>query len=363
LRWRPLRRKKRIEPGDADTTAHMRRALQLVLAGDLGAAEVELSRAARVDSSSSDAYMALANLYRARGEISRAIQIHQILLLKPDLPEDRHRETLLGLALDFRAGGFLHRASASFEELLELDPTHPQALRELERIRVETGRWQEALEIRKRIGAGDPRSSAILAHLWTGLGRGALQEGDVALARKAFRRALGQDRKCAEAHIALGDQCAKEGKTRRAVAQWRRALPLNPAIGQLLYGRFWEAFTALDELAAFESLLRDRLDGEPADHLAALWLARALSRQGRLDEALSGLRRLLDRVPDLLDGHAEIGRLLLQEGRTPEALKAFEELLNRLPSQPVRLRCQACGTPDTNLHWRCPQCGEWDSFV
>jgi lipopolysaccharide biosynthesis regulator YciM len=341
----------------------MRRALHLVLAGDLGAAEVELSRAAHIDSSSTDVYMALANLYRARGEIGRAIQIHQNLLLKPDLPEDRHREMLLGLALDFRAGGFLHRASASFEELLELDPTHLQALRELERIRVETGKWQEAIEIRRRIGAGDPRSASILAHLWTGLGRAALQEGDVAAARKAFRRALSQDRQCAEAYIALGDQLAKEGKTRRAIAQWRRALPLHPAVGQLLYGRLWEAYTALEELAALESLLRDRLDSVPGDHLAALWLARALTRQGRVDEALSGLRRLLDRAPGLLDAHAEIGRLLLQEERTPEALKAFEELLNRLPSQPTRLRCQACGTPDTNLHWRCPQCGEWDSFV
>ena len=65
----------------------MRTALHLVLAGDLPAAEAALAEAARIDSSSSDVYMALANLYRARGEVGRAIHIHQNLLLQHGLPE------------------------------------------------------------------------------------------------------------------------------------------------------------------------------------------------------------------------------------------------------------------------------------
>ena len=341
----------------------MRRALHLVLAGDLGGAEVELAEAARIDSSSADVYMALANLYRARGEIGRAIQIHQNLLLQPELPEALRVESLLSLALDFRAGGFLRRAAASFEELLEADAGNLQALRELERLAVESAEWQEAIRIRRKIGAADPATPRVLAHLWVGLGSAAAAAGDEAAARRAFRRALSRDKTCAEVYVALGEQALREGKPRRAIGHWRRALPLHRSLGPVLYPRFFESFVQVGDLAGFESLLRDRLEVAPDDGEAALWLARTVSQQGRVDEALSALRRLLDRAPDRLAAHAEIGRVLLAEKRDPEALKAFEELLGRLPAQPNRLRCTSCGTQDVQLHWRCPQCGEWDSFV
>jgi lipopolysaccharide biosynthesis regulator YciM len=340
----------------------MRRALHLVLSGDLVGAELELAEAARIDSSSADVYMALANVYRARGEIGRAIQIHQNLLLQHDLPEDFHSESLLSLALDFRSGGFLGRAAASFEELLQEDPNHPQALRELEKLRVESGDWAEAIAIRKRIGSKDPNTHRILAHLWTGLGRAALLESDATTARKAFRRALSFDRECAEAYVVLGDQAQRDGKLPRALQYWRKALPLHAALGDELYARFWDAFLARQDLASFETLLRDRLDSHPDDETAVLWLARVQIRQGNVDEGLAALRRSTERAPDHLAARAEIGRTLLAEDRSPDALKAFSELLERLPLERDRRRCSSCGTRDTQLHWRCPQCGAWDTF-
>ena len=109
--------------------AELREALQRVLAGDLAGAENALATAARLDSSSIDLYLALATVYRSRGAIGRAIQIHQNLLLRRELPAGLRREALLGLAFDFRAGGFLRRAVASFRELLEHEPRNEDALR------------------------------------------------------------------------------------------------------------------------------------------------------------------------------------------------------------------------------------------
>jgi lipopolysaccharide biosynthesis regulator YciM len=340
----------------------MRSALHCVLAGDLGAAEQELAEAARLDSSSSDVYLALANLYRARGEIGRAIQIHQNLLLRPDLPDSLRREALLALALDFRAGGFLVRARASFEELLEHDPGHEAALRELEHIHVESGEWADAIQVRRRIGRRDSHTPRIVAHLWTGLGRTQAQAGKSSDARRSFRRALSRDSGCAEAYVALGDLRLQEGNARKAIGLWSRALPLHPSLGVLVYPRLWEAHTRLDDLSSLERFLRERLEEEPSDREAAIWLARAIVKQGRVDDAIDALRRILDQDPGDLPARAETGRILLSDRREFEALKAFEELLDRLPLERQRLRCQSCGTQDATLHFRCPQCGEWDSF-
>ena len=65
-----LRRRAPAAP-ERTAAAQLRSALHFVLAGDLPAAEKALAEAARVDSSSSDVYLALANLYRLRGDIGR----------------------------------------------------------------------------------------------------------------------------------------------------------------------------------------------------------------------------------------------------------------------------------------------------
>ena len=360
MRW--LRRR-RPEGPPASATAQMRLALHYVLAGDLSAAELALAEAGRVDSSSSDVYMALANLYRARGDVGRAIQVHQNLLLRQDLPKELREEALLGLALDFRSGGFLKRAASSFEELLEVEPHNIQALRELERIRVDGGEWEEAIRIRKRIGSRESGTPSILAHLWTGLGRGRAAESNESEARKAFRRALGHDKRCSEAYLALGDQCLREGKPKRSIGHWRRVLDLHPAVGLEAYPRLWDAFKSTDDLQGFETLLVQRIATAPADADASLWLARVLIEQERVTDSLATLDRLLDQEPGFLPAHAEMTRTLLAENRDKEAIEAVGRLLEFLPREPPTLQCSACGTQDSNLHWGCPQCGEWDSFA
>jgi lipopolysaccharide biosynthesis regulator YciM len=357
-----LRRKPKSAP-ERSATAQLRSALYFVLAGDLPGAEGALAEAARVDSSSTDVYLALANLYRLRGDIGRAIQIHQNMLLRPDISEELRREAMLGLALDFRAGGFLKRSAVAFQDLLEAEPENLQALRALERIRVDAGDWDGALQVRKRIGARDVESSKVLAHLWVGLGRAAAGRGNDADARKAFKRAIAQDAECADAYLALGDQYVREGSLRKALGLFRRALGLHPSIGMLLYPRLSEVHTKAGDLAGLEALLRERLDAVPDDRDASLWLARTVATPKRVDEALAILHRTLDREAGWLAAHAEIGRILLREHRDDEAKKAFEELLERLPADPRWLRCRGCGTQDTTLHFRCPQCGDWDSFA
>ncbi len=357
-----LRGKPKSAP-ERTAATQLRSALHFVLAGDLPGAEAALAEAARLDSSSSDVFLSLANLYRLRGDIGRAIQIHQNLLLRADISEELRREALLGLALDFRAGGFLKRSASAFEDLLEVEPDNLQALRALERIRVDAADWEGALAVRKQIGARDPDSIKVTAHLWTGLGRAAVTRERDADARKAFKRALATDPECAAAYIALGDQHMREASWRKASGSFRRALGLHEAIGTLLYPRLSDVHAKLGDLSGFESLLRERLDEAPDDRDASLWLARTLATLRRVDDALGILRRLLDRDPACLAAHAEIGRVLLREHRDEETKKAFEELLERLTPEPRRLACRGCGTQDTTLHFRCPQCGEWDSFA
>ncbi len=89
-----LRRLTRAFRGGAratrDVDVIMRSALLATLDRDLDRAEELLSRAVRIDSSGVEPFVALGRLFRMRGEIGRAIRIHQNLLLRPELvTEDR----------------------------------------------------------------------------------------------------------------------------------------------------------------------------------------------------------------------------------------------------------------------------------
>ncbi|MFQ5699735.1 MAG: tetratricopeptide repeat protein [Myxococcota bacterium] len=364
LRWpRALRRLRSPRPLRSHAT-RLRRALHHALQGHLGEAEDELAGALQEDSSSHDVSLALATLYRARGEVGRAIQIHQTLLLRPGLEPALRRECLLGLALDFRSGGFVERAKAAFEGLIAEDPGHQEALVALEHLYVDAGEWEEALRIRRRIGRSDPRTPRILAHLWSGLGRAHAASGRKAEARRAFRKALTRDPTSAAALVGLGDLRHAEGQLRKAIGLWLRALPLHPAAGGLLYPRLWEAHVALGDLASFEARVAgfESSDVDPEILArAAIWRARARVRLGRVYDAIEGLRQRLDLDPERFELRAEIGRILLDDHRDLEARKAFEELLAHAPRERPALVCRACGARDAVLHWRCPQCGEWDS--
>jgi len=357
--WRRPHAAPNLEPAPA----RIRAALHRVLAGDLAGAELALVEAVKLDSSSADVYLALANVYRARGEIGRAIRIHQNLLLRTDLPSSFLHEARLGLALDFRTAGFLARASQSFRELLDADPENLQALRELERIHVESGEWSAAIEVRRRIGRRDEQTPSVLAHLWTGMARLRADEGDERDARRALRRALRSDRRCAEAWLALADQSLRLGKPQRAIEHAGRTLDLHPAIGGLAYPRLFEAHERAGRMPELESMLRARNERKPEDRDAALWLARVQLTLGRVDDASAVLRRLLHRQPGALDAWVELGRAQLQHGRGAEALKTFEEWLEHLPSERRRLRCSSCHSPSPQLLFRCLQCGAWDSLV
>ncbi|MES2564287.1 MAG: lipopolysaccharide assembly protein LapB, partial [Pseudomonadota bacterium] len=55
----------------------------------------------KVDSQTVELHFALGSLFRRRGEVERAIRMHQNLVERPDLREDQKRAALFELAQDY----------------------------------------------------------------------------------------------------------------------------------------------------------------------------------------------------------------------------------------------------------------------
>src|SRR5262245_35793796 len=153
-----LRRRRSAAARDAEAAA--RAALLAVLDRDHERAEQLLTESAELDSSGVEPYLALARFYRMRGDVGRAIRLHQGLLLRRDLDPDQRIACLADLAADFRAGGFLQRAIASYEEVLERDPEHVIALRALVRLLTDVRDHPRAIELQRRLARIEQRDGS-----------------------------------------------------------------------------------------------------------------------------------------------------------------------------------------------------------
>jgi len=309
----------------------VRKALRCVLEGDLDSAEELLARAVRIDSDQVDAYLSLARLYRLRGEIARAIRVHQNLLLRTDIRPDQRDEALLGLGGDFRKGGFLQRAIAAYEELLARRPNHAQALRILVRLRADVRDYRRALELQRRLARSEGRDGrAEEAQLLVEMAEAAHAEGQSDEERRALRRALRRDPHCVPAWIHLGTFEAERGHSKRALAAWKKVPELDRRSGAEVYPRLEATYAAVGRAREFEDHLRELLERRPGDEDARLALARALSARGDTAAAIAEARAVLDRDVENLQAHAVLSRILLAPGMEAEAVKQLEELIDLL---------------------------------
>lgn len=314
-----------------DADAAMREALRRVLDGDADAAEALLAGAVRADSEDPGAYLALAGLYRSRGEIGRAIRMHQNLLLRRELDAETRDEALLGLAADFQKGGFLQRAIAAYEELLERRPRERSALRALVRLHADVRAHDRAIELARRLARVEGRDGRVEeAGLWVESAEAAHAEGRSDDARRAVKRALRRDARNTRAWSLLGALEAERGRAKRALAAWRRVPEIDRRSGPALYGRIEATYAAVGRPREYESFLGELLERRPSDVEARLALAHALSARGATKEAAAEIQRVLERDGESLRAHAALARLRLGEQDERGALEGLRSLLDVL---------------------------------
>lgn len=323
LRW--LRGSARPADPEAQGAAY-RRALVSVLDRDYDAAERDLRAIVEGDSDQIEAYLALARVYAQRGEIGRAIRLHQNLILRGDVRAPWRDLALRGLAEDFRGGGFLDRSIAAYEEVIRESPEDEEARDALVHLLCENRAPERALDLLPRRWRGGDR--ALEGRLWLQSAEIAHQEGRADDARKAIRRALKLAPQSAKAWTLAGELEAERGRSKRALASWRKAAELDRRGAAGLYPRIQSGFAATEDARGFETFVRELLDEHPEDFAARLALARALGQRGEYDQAVGELKRLLDVDPEQPEALAELGRAQAAAGRDAEATETFGRLVD-----------------------------------
>lgn len=148
-----------------------------------------------------ETYLALGNFFRKRGEISKAIRIHQNLVTHTQLPKKIRIEALSALGEDYLKAGVLDRAERIFQEVLSLDAEAQSALLHLLEIYQQEQAWHEAIVVAEKLLLLDTEKKykQIIAHYNCEVADLYFASGDIESAELFLKRALKANPDCQRA--------------------------------------------------------------------------------------------------------------------------------------------------------------------
>lgn len=309
-----------------------------------------------------DLHFALGGLFRRRGELDRAIRMHEHLLEREGLAEEQRLRAMSELGQDYLKAGLLDRAEQVFTRLLET-AQHGQARTYLLEIFVQEKDWQKAIDAARVLEKDTSKPlNPEIAHFYCELAllEAARNAPDIAAAH--LQQALATNRQSVRANLMAGDLEAAGGRHQEAIADWRLIEAQSATHMALVVDRVLGSYRQLGRIAEGVQWLR-ALYARQASHdvFSALYLA--VSEFEGASAARQLAREELRRNPSLrtLDRLLE-AELVTAEPEARELLQVEKSLVASHSQRMMRYQCGSCGFKAKQFFWRCPACGRWDSF-
>jgi lipopolysaccharide biosynthesis regulator YciM len=299
-----------------------------------------------------ETHFALGSLYRRRGEVERAIRIHQNLLARDALAPEHREQALLALAQDYLRAGLLDRAEGLFQQVSEVPRLRASALDALRLVYERQHDWQQALGVYRQLARlkAAPRR-LVAAHYLCELATLAIERGDMAEARRLLREARAEATPFPRAALLRAQIAERDAQPELAVRLRRLALTEAPELLQ-------------DELPQLLRLVAPQARDAVLGELAAQAESRDFNESKRLVFAaiaadLAGappLRALIEKV------FAQDPTLQAVWRADPAQFDRTAREIGALLAHAEKYRCNECGFSGRSFYWHCPACHSWASF-
>ncbi|MCM0610020.1 MAG: lipopolysaccharide assembly protein LapB [Ideonella sp. WA131b] len=321
------------------------------------------------DPDTTELHFALGNLFRRRGEIDRAVRVHEHLAGRGDLSPSVRMRAQRALAQDFMKAGLFDRAEAAWSALAgsTYDAEAQLALLSLyERSRG----WQQAAQVARRLeGRGQGSFAGRIAHYECERAEELDAAGQPDEAAAALARAQAAAPETPRPWLLAGQRLLRQGDPAGAVRAWDALRERHGAAFVLVAGDYAACARAIGHTDAAHKVLLDALALQPA-----VELLQAL-------EVLDAERPQAERIPRILAhlrAHPSLSaaQLLLPfataipatgpSGAAPAldeaARAALHDAVARAARPLQRYRCGSCGFEAQRHFWQCPGCLAWDSY-
>lgn len=314
-----------------------------------------------VDSDTVETHLALGSLFRRRGEVDRAIRIHQNLIARPQLRVEERKEALMALGQDYLSAGVFDRAERIFLEVVELGTGREmRSLQGLLTIYQQEKSWEKALETIKKLESVNGQGFHIqAAHYYCEIAQLALKKNAFEKARQAIKQAITADRKSVRASLMQATLDIEQGFYKQAIRVLKRVPYQDPEFLSEILEPLVLCHEKINEMPACIHYLEATLLDIPRASTIFV-IAEYLRKEKDLATAIDFVSEKLRTHPSIRG----LNRLILWHlesayGKVKDKLMMLYDITTKfLENKPI-YRCSHCGYGGKHLHWHCPSCKQW----
>jgi len=313
-----------------------------------------------------DTHLALGSLLRRRGELEKAVVVHENILANAKLEIAAMQNVQLELARDYLLAGLLDRAE---NLLLLLSQEKGHVRRESQKLMLQIyeqeKEWHRAVEIGELLAVGDDSEQyeMSISHYYCEIAEELLHLNHIDEAREAISKAIGHGASNARVSLVLGRLELAQKQYPEAIRALQRIKEQDPVYVaesiELLLRAYQEGDVPTE---AFRQYLFKCLEITPSISIVLALAIHIRDEQG--DEAVSkfianhlkknptirGLTQLIDLHIDNTSGVSK---------QNLSILRSFAEAL--VADKPA-YRCKSCGFDGKKMRWHCPSCRDWGTI-
>jgi lipopolysaccharide biosynthesis regulator YciM len=359
-RWQPFKRKERHNTPDRFSESYAE-GLNYLLADDSDNAIRIFTDLIEVNKDTIEIHIALGNLFRSKGEVDRAIKVHQNLLARPNLTRKQRHTAIAELAGDYRKAGLLDRAEKLYREMIELDADTGHAYRRLLELYIAEKSWDEAVECAEALyRQNEPEADVAYAQCLCQIAEEAMENGNNRLARNSLDRALEVDESCIRASLLLIRLNLSTNNVGAAKRIFQRLVRSSPEYMGLYIEPARQIFFDRED-RVYQEFLQTQYRDYPSTRLAMALLEQYV-RNDQIDKAREFLSEILHKTPSFEAFEFALRFLGSNPEQLEETWESLSTYLNTLRRKKTEYVCSRCGYESHAIQWLCPSCRNWASM-
>lgn len=317
-----------------------------------------------VDSETVETHLAVGKLFRRRGEVDRAIRIHQNLIARPQLERVYREQSLFELGQDYLSAGMLDRAERIFLELINVKSHEAESMKILIDIYQQAKDWNSAIQMAQKYETLTKQyMQPTIAQYYCELADTAFAKKQQDIALDYLNKALVADKNCVRASLAQAKYSMDQGDYKSASRALKKIKNQNPnylAEAIELLATCYEKRGEEERLVIY---LKNLLDEYPRVPVALILAERIRQRKGD-KMAAKFVADYVRRYPSLRGLFIFVNLYISSaEGRAKEDLQILQNLMKNLLANKPDYQCNSCGFSGKTLHWQCPGCKEWGTTM
>lgn len=318
-----------------------------------------------INSDNFDANLALAEVYRVRGDADKAIRIHK-KLLESDIATAQRRLVFKELAKDYVQISLYDQAIPILDDLIE-DPNYQvSAVKLLLNIHQSLCDWEPGIKLIDKYHSvlSEKYTVELKSQFLCERAQECIISQKVAAAYDFFIRALTINPKCVRAHICLSKLLQSQHRPLEAIPHLLEVARTDPSMIMEVIPILRICFELPREQEQYLEKLREIQENCSSSSSASLIAEMAGFMEMTNEETQNFILMHLKKNPSLRL-FSELLRYQqnnAQDQQSRESLGLIQSLVNaQIVKNPV-YQCKNCGFQSKILFWHCPNCSNWSTI-